>query len=144
MFALFFNYNSQSIYFFNPITMLYAQDLPEQLTHAEAVAASTQVSVDGHHRPENETDQVSSTTPRDSGVFDRLHEVVYQKVQPETHGERLFLTRCLRAVLETGGQWTEEETMKVLNVLLESREGAKVVFRQEEFTNNGFPDCQVA
>lgn len=124
--------------------MLYAKDLPEQLTHGETVAADTLAAVDGHQRSEIDSCHENLTTPGDSGVFDRLHEVVYERVKPETHGERSFLTRCLRAVLETGGQWTEEETMRVLNVLLQSREGAKVVFRQEEFTNNGFPDCQVA
>jgi hypothetical protein len=124
--------------------MLYGENLPETLTHAQVVAAGSPATLDGQHRPGNDTDRVSGVVPVDSVTFDRLHNTVYEQVKPETHGERRFLTQCIQAVLSAEGQWTEAETKRVLNVLLESREGVKVMFQQVEFTNDGFPDSQVA
>lgn len=136
--------NRKSIYFFTPITMLYGENLPTELTQAQAVAAGSAAALDGQHQPENDVDRRSGVVALDSVTFDQLHETVYAKVQPETHGERRFLTQCLQAVLSVEGQWTEQETMRVMNALLESRAGVKVMFQQVEFTNDGFPDSQVA
>jgi hypothetical protein len=128
--------------FFNSTSMLYSKDLPEDLTQSATHRKAADLV--GKGQPENDTDKVNHRPPYDENVFDRLHEAVYQKVQPETHGERFFLTRCLRAVLSAEGQWTEGETMNVLNALLESRAGLTVKFKEVEFTNDGFPDSQVA
>ena len=122
--------------------MLYSNDLPENLT--QSASAGKAADLVGKGRPENDTDKVNGRVQYDENTFDRLHEAVYNRVQPETHGERFFLTRCLRAVLSAEGQWTEQETMTVLNALLESREGLTVKFKEVEFTNDGFPDSQVA
>jgi hypothetical protein len=117
--------------------MLYEANTPEpgSLPGVPGEQQPTNGHVDTTKRPKNVLD---------TEVFDRLHAKVYDAVKPATHGERIFLTRCIQAVLEADGQWTDEETMQVLNALIASREGVKAMFRQEELINDGLPDFQVA
>jgi|GEM_PF-5217895 len=112
--------------------MLYERNLPEDLTKKSDAAN------DG-----------TSTAPRAeryplNNEFDELHSAVYDVVQPQTHEERLFLTRCLFTVLEGGKEWTPDETTRVFKALSEARNGFKVMFENVELSKTGLPDYQVA